>query len=68
MSGAKPSARVSGALVWDDKRKRLWLYAGNTSASGASYAPVGDLWSFDSWRDERPDRSACRRVDAAWCA
>ncbi len=47
VSGAKPSARVSGALVWDDKRKRLWLYAGNTSASGASYAPVGDLWSFD---------------------
>lgn len=45
--GERPAARVSGALVWDGARRRLWLFGGNTSASGAAYVPLDDLWSFD---------------------
>jgi N-acetylneuraminic acid mutarotase len=42
-----PQPRINGGLVWDSQRKVLWLMGGNTSASGMSYFPQNDLWSFD---------------------
>lgn len=57
-SGAGPEARVNAALVWDEKRSRLWLFGGNKATSGASYSALGDLWSFDpqsgSWQMHSP--------------
>lgn len=43
--GEGPSARVSHALgVVGDK---LLIYGGNSSKSGASYTPLGDVWAWD---------------------
>jgi hypothetical protein len=60
--GDAPSARTSGALVWDTKRKRLWLFGGNASTDGASYQPLADVWSFDphasSWTQAQPSAAA----------
>jgi N-acetylneuraminic acid mutarotase len=59
VQGEAPPARSSGALVWDTKRKRLWLFGGNASSDGASYQPLADVWSFDprasSWKQEQPN-------------
>lgn len=58
VSGSKPAARANTAMAWDGKRQKLWLYAGNVSTSGASYSPVGDVWSFDpaaaTWTEATP--------------
>jgi len=58
VSGKRPSARVNGALVWDDTRDVLWLFGGNASTSGASYLPLDDVWSFDPqagrWTEQTP--------------
>ncbi|MEZ4224317.1 MAG: kelch repeat-containing protein [Polyangiaceae bacterium] len=57
VAGAPPP-RVNAALVWDDKRHRLWLYGGNSATSGSTYTALGDLWSFDpmagSWQQHAP--------------
>ena len=47
VNGASPSARVNGSIIWDSSRDLLWLFAGNDSASGATYTPLDDVWSFD---------------------
>ena len=62
VSGARPPPRVNGALVWDGMRKRLWLFGGNESASGASYAPLADVWSFD------PDEGRWQQHDVSGAA
>jgi hypothetical protein len=58
VSGAAPAARTSGLLVWDQKRRHLWLFGGNLSADGAKYQPTADVWSFDprksSWSEQQP--------------
>ncbi|MDH5672298.1 MAG: hypothetical protein OEZ06_09125 [Myxococcales bacterium] len=57
-SGERPSPRVNGAMAWDDKRKRLWLFGGNASDDGLLYEALADLYSFDpedgSWRRHQP--------------
>jgi hypothetical protein len=54
---ARPPARASGALVWDSRRERLWLFGGTRSPSGLAYDPMGDVWSFDpataSWQEHQ---------------
>jgi hypothetical protein len=71
VQGDTPAARASGALVWDTKRKRLWLFGGNTSTDGASYQPLADLWSFEprtsSWKQAQPSGQgpAARLLHAA---
>jgi hypothetical protein len=54
--GTRPAPRINGALVYDERRDRLWLFGGNSSASGGGYTPLSDAWSFDpatgEWRDE----------------
>jgi hypothetical protein len=47
VAGKRPAPRVNGGLIWDSARERLWLFGGNESSSGASYAPLADVWSFD---------------------
>ena len=42
-----PSARVSASAIWDPVGKRLVMFGGNTSKSGASYKPLNDTWAFD---------------------
>jgi hypothetical protein len=62
VAGERPSPRVNGALAWDEERDRLWLFGGNESSSGASYAPLADVWSFDPddarWTLEKPEGRA----------
>jgi hypothetical protein len=57
VTGKTPAARVSGAMAYDTKRQRLWLFGGNTSEKGLPYAPQDDLWFFDlesqSWDTRR---------------
>jgi len=60
--GERPAPRVNGALIWDTQRERLWLFGGNRSASGASYAPLADLWSFD------PDRGSWQQHEVSGAA
>ncbi len=45
--GTLPLARATSSLTWDSKRNQLWMFAGNTAASGLVYVPTNDLWSFD---------------------
>ncbi len=58
VEGEVPAARAMSALAYDSVRKRLWLFGGNTSASGLAYEPMADLWSFDiadgAWEEHRP--------------
>ena len=43
----RPAARTNSAMVYDEAHDRLILFGGNTSTSGASFAPLGDTWTFD---------------------
>ena len=45
--GGGPDARINGVLEYDASRDVIWLMGGNTSASGGSYFPQNDVWSFD---------------------
>jgi hypothetical protein len=42
-SGTAPSARSSATAVFDPARKELVVFGGNTSASGATFTPQGDV-------------------------
>jgi N-acetylneuraminic acid mutarotase len=50
----RPTARTSGALVYDPSRARLWLMGGNQSEHGSIYLPTNDVWSYsvveESWQ------------------
>jgi len=41
-----PGPRVAGAMGVDDQG-RVWIFGGDSSTSGAGYAPLGDTWSYD---------------------
>ncbi|MCA9562514.1 MAG: hypothetical protein KC561_03450 [Myxococcales bacterium] len=41
-----PSPRVNSVFVYDHQRDRIWLIAGNSSTSGASYQPLSEVWYY----------------------
>ncbi len=47
VDGAVPSARATSAMTYDGKRKRLWVFGGNSATSGLVYTPMNDLWAYD---------------------
>ena len=56
--GSVPSARLSASAIYDPKGKRMILFGGNKSTSGASYIPLADLYeldlSNDTWTKLKP--------------
>lgn len=45
--GPGPSARANAAATYDPMTDELVVHGGNTSASGASFTPQGDLWALN---------------------
>ncbi len=44
--GTPPSARSNAAAAYDPRTDALVVYGGNTSVSGLTFTPQGDLWSL----------------------
>ena len=42
-----PGARVAGAMGVDPTDGKVWIFGGDSSPSGTTYAPLSDTWSYD---------------------